>query len=81
MGSLLQTKVANIDNIIDQILSGVRQQAPAIVSVRRGYSLSQTSMTAWIALNSTVRLLLELCTLLSLMYWVSTPATVWRKGS
>ncbi len=26
-------------------------------------------MTAWIALNSTVRLLLELCTLLSLMYW------------
>ena len=40
MGSLLQTKVANIDNIIDQILSGVRQQAPAIVSVRREAAFS-----------------------------------------
>ena len=39
------------------------------MSVRRGYSLSQTSMTAWIALNSTVRFLLELCALLALMYW------------
>ena len=35
MGSLLQTKVANIDNIIDQILPGVRQQAHEMVSVRR----------------------------------------------
>ena len=26
-------------------------------------------MTAWIALNSTVRFLLELCALLALMYW------------
>ena len=33
------------------------------------YSLSQTLMTAWIALNSTVRFLLELCALLALMYW------------
>ena len=39
------------------------------MSVRRGYSLSQTSMTTWIALNSTLRLLLELCALLALMYW------------
>ena len=33
------------------------------------YSLSQTSMTTWIALNSTVRLLLELCALVALVYW------------
>ena len=26
-------------------------------------------MTAWIALNSTVRFLLKLCALLALMYW------------
>ena len=40
------------------------------MSVRRGrYSLSQTLMTAWIALNSTLRFLLELCALLALMYW------------
>ena len=32
MGSLLQTKAAHIDRIIDQILPGVRQQAQAIVS-------------------------------------------------
>ena len=31
--------------------------------------LSQTSMTAWIALNSTVRFLIEPCALLALMYW------------
>ena len=69
MGSLLQTKVAHIDHIVDQILPGVRQQAPQIASGRREYSLSQTSMTTWIALNSTVRFLLELCALLALMYW------------
>ena len=35
MGSLLQTKLAYIDHIIDQILPGLRQQAPVIVLVRR----------------------------------------------